>query len=324
MLVRFHQQRLEWQVVKWIALFALASALALAIATTMAGAAEVSPQRDAPRILPTEMEDWSIPIQTGIERQTSELLDEIWAALELRQDHRLDESIDAWIWLSVPPEAEVWKQVALAESYLELGNLSAAEQSICQAVSLRPENPLVHFLIGQLRLAQSAHADEWYDATRPPWEAMLTAQPGTQSGMPRSVYRFDALMALEESLRLSAEDHWLDEPLARFADVECVDIVPCAHDLLRSMEATGYVARSHQLLGGLHCEFDWLETAEQHLDTAVAAGLTAPTYSILADRFEEKGRHIDAFRVHLKAAQHVPEKLEQLRDAWQCLREALQ
>ena len=60
------------------------------------------------------------------------------------------------------------------------------------------------------------------------------------------------------------------------------------------------------------------------MDAAVAGGLSVVYgYSELAEEYENAGRHSDAMRAYLKAAQEVPGKVAPLRKAWENLRDSI-
>jgi hypothetical protein len=56
------------------------------------------------------------------------------------------------------------------------------------------------------------------------------------------------------------------------------------------------------------------------MDEAVAGGLSVVSgYDKLAREYENAGRHADAMRAYLKAAQGVPGEITPLRNAWEQL-----
>ncbi len=326
MLVRQQvQTHTEWELLKWAILVALASAIALGILTSVAGAVGKR-AADAPATLPAAIEQWASPMGTeafDTEQPTVDVGWQVWQALELQHNQHYDAAITAWLRVEMPCETQVWKQVALGQAYLATGEIEDASEALLRAYDLHAGNPVVHYFLGLLRLEQAYVANEWLDAVGPRRAALVTFPPSFIVPNTKSMYQFAAAMELEEALRL-APDLWADEPLVANDGAARVALEPTVGDLLLAVGADKFEAKAHNMLSYLYLERDALEMAEEHMDAAALGGLPIIGYVDLAERYVELGQHTDAARAYLKAMKDSPDKVGPARKAWENLRQAWQ
>lgn len=312
----------EWELMKWMALLALAAALTLAFASGIVGGAEVRP----PASLPDGIESWSAPMDDAwLEKPAAgrDLSEQVWRALDLQNRERYAEAIAAWAAVAMPESTEVWKQVALGQAYLATGDVEQAAATLTTAITLGPENPVVHYYRGLLRLEQARVANDWYDAIAPRDVQLMSYTPPDVAPNTRSMYKFAATADLEEAIKF-ANHVCLDDLLVPAGEPTRMALEPSVQDLLLALRAENFVAKSHNMLGSLYLERGSLEPAEKHMDAAVAAGLSVVYgYSDLGQEYEAAGRHDAAVRAYLKAAQQEPQKMWPLRKAWENLKEAI-
>jgi tetratricopeptide (TPR) repeat protein len=325
MLVRAHAHE-EHELMKWMMLLALAGALTLAFATGIAGASELRPPMSEPALLPSEVAEWALPM--GVEEEKPPVADEdvslkVWRAIDAQHHDKFDEAIMLWSAVQLPCDAEVWKHVALGQAYLANGEVEEANAALAMARKLEPKNAVVHYFLGVLRLQQAWMADEWNDAERPRSTILVAHTPDDVVPNTRSMYQLAATMELEDAIKFAPRLHSYkslvpdDWPTA-------AAMAPMVHDLLLATRADNFAAKAHNMLGDLYLQRGSLEQAEQHMDEAVAGGVSVVYgYTELAEAYENGGRHSDAMRAYMKAAQEEPGKITPLRKAWENLLDSM-
>jgi len=178
MLVRQNVHR-DVELAKWLALIVLASAVTLVFASRIAGAAELRlPRRPAP--LPSEIETWSSPMaddKTGKPVPAEDVSMDVWKAIDLLCHEGYDKAIAVWSELRMPEETKVWRHVALGQAYLAMEKFEEAAETLKIAEKLRPENGVVHYYLGVLRLEQAYIAEDWYDAVGPADTVLVAYAP---------------------------------------------------------------------------------------------------------------------------------------------------
>jgi tetratricopeptide (TPR) repeat protein len=313
-----------------MAILALASALAIAVAGQMA-------RGDEPARLPPTIDEWAVPM--GIEQAdeppapVEDVPMKLWILLADQQAGRLDRVVDGWRYLPLPHEGEVWRNVALAQALIAMGDLQAAGDALDTAAAIQPENAVVHYYLGILHLEQADRASNWYDPGVPPATRLASAvmtTKGTVSAGPAQVvpnskdmYHLAAMAELEWAIEL-APSVMLDEPLAPPEWPTAAALQPTVGDLLLALGADRFDAKAHNMLGYLYVEYGAAEMAEHHLDAAADSGVVVVFgYDDLGSLYEAEGRHLDAFRAFAKSAAQgngvvlpLGKMLENLREAF--------
>jgi tetratricopeptide (TPR) repeat protein len=300
-----HHVHVEYIILKWLIIISLASALALAFATQIGGAAE--PVRS-----PTGADSWSAPTVGPIEVAppavpSEDVATQLWLLLDDQQSGRLDLVITPWQTIPLAPEAEVWRHVALAEAQIAMGDLDAAGASLETAGSIEPDNPLVEYYFGLLRLEQADRAMNWYEPSL--YLASYDAGSPTDTGSPmdvvpnsKAMFRLAAMSHLERAIDL-ADLVWLDQPLVPETWPTEAALTPTVGDLLLALGANHFDAKAHNMLGYLHLEYGAADSAEQHMDAAAQSGAVIVFgYEDLARLYADQHRPLDAFRANAKAA----------------------
>ena len=327
MLVRQHvHEHTEWELFKWMILLALASVIALGVLTGVAGAADVKNVVREPATLPSEVEGWAAPmeeLQVEESPPAADLSFRVWQALELQHTQRFDAAIKAWQAIDLSCEATVWKQVALGQAYLATGEINSAAEVLLDAKVLQPDNPVVHYFLGLLRLEQAYVAEQWPDAVGPQVTTFVAHRPTDVAPNTKSMYQLTATMELEEAIRL-APDLWTDEPLVPADWPTRSALAPTVGDLLLATSANNFEAKAHNMLSYLYLDRGSLEAAEGHMDSAAAGGLKVVGYADLGAKYAAAGQHTDAARAYVKAIKYSPNKVEPSRQAWDNLRDAWQ
>ena len=320
MLVRSHVHQ-EWELLKWLVLFVLASAFALAFASGIAGAADIRRADREPRPLPADITESSSPMANEPVESAwnGDLGMMLWQVLSEQHNEHYEEALAMWDDMIMPCETEVWKHVAMGQAYLATGEVERAAEALHEAGQLEPQNPVVHYLTGILRLEQAYLADEWYDAMGPAQTRFVSVRPPMIVPNTKSMYKLSALHEFEKAIA-SAPDVWFDQSLLPPGWPSQAALEPTVGDLLMAISADQFVANSHNSLSYLYLETGALAEAEHHMDEAAAAGLTIVYgYYDLAEEYEKLGEHGDAARAYLKATQHSPKKLDPAIKAWENL-----
>ena len=289
---------LEWEILKWLAIISLASALAIAFASHIAVG-------DEPRLLPPEIETWSQPMgdhEPSALAREDDAAAQVWNALDDQQAGRLDRAIEAWPCLPLAADAEIWRHIALAQAYLGADDLEAAAEALEVAGEIEPSAPLVHYYLGILRLEQADKAQSWYDAQGPQKIRLVSYPPVQISPNSREMYRLAAMTELDQAIELAGNVQ-LDQLLVSPDWPTAMALRPAASDLLLALGADGFEFKAHNMLSYLHLDNGSAEQAESHMDAAAAGGMVVVYgYEDLGELYEQRGRHLDAFRAYAKAA----------------------
>jgi tetratricopeptide (TPR) repeat protein len=233
----------------------------------------------------------------------------VWDALTALHENDYEAAIAMWEGVLLRDEAEVWRQIALGNTHLALGNIEEATECLKLAAEIRPENPVVNYFMGILRLEQARYAPDFYDAMGINVIRLAAYTPNDRY-MPddvvpnsRSMYRMLARVEFEKAVGLAAQVD-LDEPLTpdygNYAALR-----PTVRDLLVAMDAENFPARAHNLLGPMCIEDGALDSAEMHIDAAREGGMfVGYSYVDLVTEMEKQGHWLDAARVSAKAVDH--------------------
>ena len=340
MIATRHHLPLAVELVKWLLLMAAAVALVAALATAVAADPMTEPARlpDDMGLLARPMEVQPIkpffPEETPVTDMPAEqAAATVWMILEAQRAGRTTEALEGWQTIRLTAETEVWREVALAAANLGARNLTAAERHLDQARYLAPDQAVVAYYTGLLRLEQAAAAvqvpDELTDG-----DLRFVAQVAAPAVVPaRGIMAGVLLKALARTeLHMAiarAAEVPLDQRLiAGDANLEERIVVPRVGDLLVALEADNFVGQGHHLLFGLEMERGQLAGAEEHLDQAVATGI-APLYGYedLAEAYLAQGQEAAALRAGRKdmqanypllwqAGQEMREAVERVWEGW--------
>lgn len=315
------QMHLEAELLKWMLLTAIAIALMLAAASSALGI-ESTAESIPPRLLLPEMSATAKPLDQATndhlssswtqesssqsaEGQFCEQAGSIWRAIDcLRGDIDPYEAIVAWSQLRLADDMEVWREVALAVTYLRAGELTNSDRALDTARALTPNSAVVHYLTGVLRLTQATLASDWNDAMGPTQVRYVVRAPRGVVPNSRSMYRLLASMEFEKAIEhsdgicpyqaLVESNSWCELGMPMVA--------PMVGDLLKAMKADSFEAKAHEILGQLHLERGALDIAEQHMDQAVAElDVVETAYRELGDQYADMGRRRAALRAYVKA-----------------------
>ena len=172
----------------------------------------------------------------------------VWDALTALHENDYEAAIAMWERVLLRDDTEVWRQIALGNTHLALGNIEEATECLKLAAELRPENPVVNYYMGILRLEQARYAPDFYDAMGIDVIRLAAYTPNDRY-MPddvvpnsRSMYRMLARVELEKAVGLAAQVN-LDEPLTPdyggYATVR-----PTVRELLIAMDVANFPARA--------------------------------------------------------------------------------
>jgi len=313
---------------KWVALLMMAALVLLMFVARAAGEVRSS-TAVPPGLLPAEIGRWAKPLEAERSAQQAASgrpaeVDELWRILELHQTGRPQDAVAAWSRVSLPYEVQSWRWIALGAAQLELGDWSEAERCLAAAAAPVPDQPLVHYYRGLLRLEQAAAAREWEDAVGPRNVRLASYPPTPPRLVPNSkgMYELAARMELEAALR-HAGNVPCDLPLLPPDDPAEAMLSPTVDDLVQALGADRFEASAHHLLGDLLLRHGELTGAEMHLDAAAELGAAVLYgYRELGAGYGAQARHLDAARAYAKAlrqgegyAAPAKEFLENLRQA---------
>jgi tetratricopeptide (TPR) repeat protein len=305
-----------WQ---WVTIVGLAAVLVLAFAVAI-GAADRHIPRRPPNLLPNQIEAWATPMPSdeGIGSAAAAVENPscmLWAILEMHRAEEYDAAIRAWNELTLPPETEVWKLIALAQASIATERLNQAEELLGRALELQPENALAFYFRGILRMQQARHAYDWPGELGSPRIRLALLTPRQIVPNTKSMYEFAATIDFEWSIEFSRFVP-IDEGLLSDCCSAEPYFEPTVADLLRALGAEDLEAKAHNTLGTLFLERGALELAEQHLDRAAQGRLeVASGYRELVVKYQACGRHLDALRAGLKASAYSGGRLHPLVDA---------
>ena len=241
--------------------------------------------------------------------------DQVRQILLLHHNHHWQEAITGWNQL-VPwaPGQEVWRQIALTQANLTVGNRESAELHLALARQLAPSHPVVEFYTGILRLEQARHAREWRNLEAPArtrWVSLDPVAPNT-----RSMYLLAAEASLTRCLEL-ADTVNLDAPLVGIELLSAGETSPTVGELLAAIGADPFVGKAHNLLGRLVLDRSLADEAEKHFDAAHREGLSvAYGYQDIAKVYRREHRPRDAFRAELKQMQQGAGVIRPAQRAW--------
>lgn len=289
--------RMEWELVKWMVILALAGALAMFWAMQTAGAALPEPAR-----LPDEVRA-AVPMPPVLVDPNVA----IWKAIDQHRALQPDEALAAWREVQLPIETEVWKQMAMGVANLQLGDLDAAGEHLMLAEDLEPQNPVVHYYLGLLRMDQGRQAKEWYDAIGPAKVRFAAHRPHVVAPNTRGMYELVAMHEfqnaidnaahLDRAMVLAMPDHRVPTTLAPVT----------VNDVMLALGCEQFEGQAHNMLGVMFLDRGNTEGAEEHMDAAKDAGLTVVFgYRDLGATYERDGRYGDAARAYLKSIENDP------------------
>jgi tetratricopeptide (TPR) repeat protein len=255
--------------------------------------------------------------------ESGELHSQLWNVLQLHLERKHDEALLEWSTLAVPPDAVIWKWIAVGQALTATGEFEAAEQRLGAAVELAPDNPVAFYFLGVLRLEQASFATEWPDVVGPKPTRLVGYVPRQVVPNTKGMYELAATAAFEKAIELAGNVH-ADEVILSGEYAHGMALEPTVGDLLFALGADNFPAKAHNALSYLFLERGALEVAENHLDEAVKGGLD-PVYGYreLGDEYRVRGQFADATRAYLKATRFTPHKLRTLGEALRSLRDAL-
>src|SRR5262249_7308705 len=151
----------------------------------------------------------------------------------------------------------------------------------------------VAYFTGLLRMEQAAGVGRVPDRLHRGQLLLVVHEPAAEKGY----YQLLAIAELQQAIAGAGEI--IRDELLLNADrqIEESVVVPRVGDLLLAVGADNFVGQAHHLLFGLHLDRSELNTAEEHLDRAVATGIRVLYgYHDLAAAYLDEGRNSDAIR----------------------------
>ncbi len=287
--------RVEWEVAKWIAILAMAAALAMfwALGTAAANPIEPQPLPDNPTVVPMPaLVDPNI------------VLGEV---LQLHAAGQAEEALEVWRGVQMPPATEQWKLVAMGVAAMQLDELDAAAGHLLAAEDLDPQNPVTHYYLALLRLCEARKAKDWYDAMGPAVVRFAAYRPQVVAPNTRGMYELVAMQEFEAAIENAAH---LDRAMMLAVPDHRVPTTVTAvtvGDLMLALGCEKFEAQAHNMLGAMYLDRGATDAAEEHMDAAHDAGLQVVFgYRDLGAAFEAEGRHGDAARAYLKGMENDP------------------
>ncbi len=281
-----------------IVLFVLATLLGLYCSLSF-GADVDQDQSPVPGPLPSDVDCIARPI-----RLSHPIIESLRSALAAHESGRLRDALRHWGEIDTQGAGQGWKLVSQGAAHLYLGELDGAAVALEEAVTVAPENAVVHYFLGLLqreraaRIAApgpSAAANEVRLAFVPSEES----RPRLLPQLPEERLR-EAGAELELAIRHSAE---IDpaEPVMQFTGNQ--PAAPSVGELLVALHADNFVGKAHGLLAHRCLDEGLPEAAESHVDLAHRHGIPVPSgYRLIGRMYESQGRDGDAFRAYQKAA----------------------
>lgn len=288
--------RVEWELAKWMAILAIAAALAMFWAMqTAAGATPVEPG-----LLPT---DPAVrPMPALVDPNVA-----LWGALRQHEAGQPDEAIEMWRIVELPQATQQWKEIGMGVAEMQRGRLEMAAEHLFAAEELDALNPVTHYYLGLLRLGEARQAKEWYDATGPAVVRFATYRPHVVAPNTRGMYELVAMQEFEEAI---ANAQHLDRAMMLAMPdhrVQTTEIPVTVADLMKALGCEHFEGQAHNMLGAMYLDRGATDAAEEHMDAAHAAGMQVVFgYRDLGTAFETEGRHGDAARAYLKALENDP------------------
>lgn len=309
----------EWEARKWLLWMVVAAALALLLATRMAGSHEPPARGASPALLPPSVGEIARPLAPDpqLDRATHDnsldagmnagesfvgenLTRELHRALAAQQRGDWQEAIDVWESIRLPIETEVWRHVALAAAHLDGRQTTETAEALEAASELQPENAVVHYFVALWRLNQADTARQWNDAAGPTDIVLIAHVPYEMLPNTRTMYRLAARDEFEKAIAMAAYVD-RDQPLIAPEWTGTWSAAPTVGELLFAVGAERFEADSHHALGALLLEYGQAVQAEEHLDAASALGSDVVYgYRDLAREYEQQARPIDAARAYAK------------------------
>jgi hypothetical protein len=307
------------------------------LATGVAGETVLRTNR-SPEILPDAIDTWASPLSPPtvpqalfplVPSETDQAIS-LWKTLKMHRDGNTKSALEAWKRTPLPCESDVWRHVAIVAARLQMLDIDRANHVLDFIQRVEPDNPVVHYYRGLALLLESATGPQRFDAI----EQRDTRFASSETGLPargKTHYYLAAIdefeLAIKMADKLDGNKSLLSSTVLDPVDgtranstrvkkailIVTPDVrpenaslaVPTVNDLLVAIGADNFQGKSHSLAGMLGIELDLLPAAEEHLDSAVKLGVKAfDSYGVLAKRYEDFGKHDDAFRANLKAMAH--------------------
>lgn len=294
--------RVEWEVMKWIAIVALGAALAMFWAMrTAAGATPVEPLR-----LPDAMRTEAMPM---VDPNVM-----LWKIVEKHAAGQPDEALLLWRNTALPEETMVWKHIAMGVAELQMNELDRAADRLFAAEELDARNPVTHYYLALLRMAQAQQANEWLDAIGPARVRLAAYRPHVVAPNTRGMYEMVAMQEFETAIENAAH---LDRAMMLATPDHRVPATAAAvtvNDMMVALGCEKFEGQAHNMLGAMYLERNATDAAEEHMDAARAAGMDVVFgYRDLGAAYEGQERHGDAARAYLKAMENDPGMVLPLR-----------
>ena len=308
----------ERETSRWLPLAALALLLVLAmVGRTLGGPFKAT---DPPGLLPTNAAEEARPMN-AISRdldsritarsdtpRAADVGDALWKILEYHGADDPQRALDGWREICLPETIVTWRHVAMAVAELKQGHLDAASDHLSTARDAGPDNAVVHYYTGLLRLMQAEYQPDWNDAEADTGTRFVAYRPQQVVPNSASMYRLVGAMHLERAIEL-ADRVPLDQIVAPTGWTMVMATPPTVGDLLTALGAERFEASSHNVLGGVYFERGAWERAEGHMDSATDGGADVMNgYRDLARQYEQDGRYLDAARAYAKEMRENPGK----------------
>ena len=290
----------DHNVLVWVAVAVTALAMVLFFTGRLAGlepepATQLGLVNDAVQPMPWPMEE---------DHPTVNMVLMVWQALDHQRQGEWEEALDVWYTTQLAVDTDQWRHIAMAQAHLALGQYDEAAGALLVAEEAEPNNAVMHYFRGLLRMDQVPHARDWYDAQGPSRENYVVYRPTDVVPNSRAMYRYVARLELQRAIEF-AGDVELDQPLTPEPWESTIALGPTVGDLLIATGADNFAARAHNILGGMLLEEGALDRAEYHIDHAADAGMfVSYNYVDLIDEYEGRGYYLDAARVCAKAVGH--------------------
>jgi len=287
-------------------------------------------------------------------REDFDLIADLWTLLELHRSGDMEAALVGWERLVLPCHTEVWRDVGLAAAHLRAGNVEQAADVLDYALRTEPKNAVLHYYKALVLLTKAANAPDWYDAAPTPRTRIVSHTPG-RATQARALYHLTATQEFEKAIEFGKDVKLgqqlvppvifvgvpMNEPIGMgvtrltFAALpngenyppiypEQMPVAPpTVADLLEVLGADNFEGKAHNMLAPLYLKRGSLEKAEEHMDAAVALKMNLlDGYQQLADRYEMRGQHGDAFRANFKAIGRAGEIVGPARKALDTLRKS--